>query len=83
MNKPFILIIAITFSYPAFSQNTSLVDSLLSELQKAKEDTLKVEVLLRLFNPIVINDLELAYEYTDQAHRLSEKLSFDKGIAAA
>ncbi|MCK5210884.1 MAG: tetratricopeptide repeat protein [Cyclobacteriaceae bacterium] len=59
------------------------MDSLLTELESAQEDTVKVEILLRLFNPTVINDLELAYEYTDQAQILSEKLSFDKGIAAA
>jgi len=83
MNKPYILIIAIMLSFPSFSQNTPLVDSLLTQLEIANEDTAKVEILLRLFNPIILNDLELAYNYTDQAHQLSEQLSFDKGIAAA
>lgn len=82
MNKPYILIIAIMFSLPSFGQNTAQVDSLLLELERANEDTSKVLILLKLFNPTIINDLELAYEYTDQAHRLSEQLSFDKGIAA-
>ena len=70
-------------SLQSFSQSHSPVDSLLSLLNKSSEDTTKVVILLKLFNPTVVNDLDLAYEYTDQAHVLSEKLSFDKGIAAA
>ena len=83
MNKPYILIFAIYISLQSLGQKSSVMDSLLTELESAQEDTVKVEILLRLFNPTVINDLELAYEYTDQAQILSEKLSFDKGIAAA
>ncbi|MCK5102960.1 MAG: hypothetical protein KAR17_09095, partial [Cyclobacteriaceae bacterium] len=83
MNKPYILITAIIISFHSFGQNSSVVDSLLTKLESAEEDTIKVEILLRLFNPTVINDLDLAYQYTDQAQILSEKLSFDKGIAAA
>ena len=83
MNKPNILIFAIFISLQSLGQKSSVMDSLLTELESAQEDTVKVEILLRLFNPTVINDLELAYEYTDQAQILSEKLSFDKGIAAA
>ncbi|MCK5104403.1 MAG: tetratricopeptide repeat protein, partial [Cyclobacteriaceae bacterium] len=83
MNKPYILIFAIFISLQSLGQKSSVMDSLLTELESAQEDTVKVEILLRLFNPTVINDLELAYEYTDQAQMLSEKLSFDKGIAAA
>ena len=83
MNKPYILIFAIFISLQSLGQKSSVMDSLLTELESAQEDTVKVEILLRLFNPTVINDLELAYEYTDQAQILSEKLSFDKGIAAA
>ncbi len=83
MNKPYILIFAIFISLQSLGQKSSVMDSLLTELESAQEDTVKVEILLRLFNPTVINDLELAYKYTDQAQILSEKLSFDKGIAAA
>ena len=83
MNRPYILIIAILLNIQSFGQNTSVVDSLLTQLETADEDTIKVEILLRLFNPTVVNDLDLAYEYTDQAHVLSEQLLFDKGIAAA
>jgi len=83
MKKLNLLIIAIIISFPSFCQSTSVVDSLLNRLETSNEDTLKVEILLRLFNPTVVNDLDLAYEYTEEAHQLSEKLSFDKGIAAA
>lgn len=83
MNRTYIFILAFFFIFPAFCQKISKVDSLLTELKVAGEDTVKVEILLRLFDPTVLNDLDLAFEYTDQAHRLSEKLSFDKGIAAA
>ena len=83
MNKPYILFLAIMLSLQAFSQNKQRIDSLLTELERADEDTTKVVILLRLFNPTIINNLEQAYEYTDQAHKLAERLSFDKGIAAA
>jgi tetratricopeptide (TPR) repeat protein len=83
MKKPFALLFLVFIALESFCQNTNIVDSLLNKLETAKEDTFKVEILLRLFNPTVVNDLDLAYEYTEQAHQLSEKLSFDKGIAAA
>ena len=83
MKRPIKLIIAILLSVQSFGQHNSEVDSLIVQLEKAKEDTFKVEILLRLFNPTVVNDLDQAYTYTQQAHELSERLSFDKGIAAA
>jgi tetratricopeptide (TPR) repeat protein len=83
MKIPFILVLLAFSSIASFGQNTIVIDSLLNKLETAQEDTIKVEILLRLFNPTVVNDLDLAYEYTEEAHRLSEKLSFDKGIAAA
>ncbi len=83
MNKLFLLISATIISFHIYGQSSSVIDSLLTDLKSADEDTIKVELLLRLFNPTVVNDLDLAYKYTDQAYRLSEKLSFDKGIAAA
>ena len=83
MKIPIIVSTAIFLSIQSFSQSISPVDSLVSLLDKSEEDTNKVVVLLRLFDPTVVNDLDLAYDYTDQAHKLSEKLSFDKGIAAA
>lgn len=83
MSKLIILITAIFLNLNTFGQNSTLVDSLLTELESANDDSIKVEILLRLFNPTVTNDLNLAFEYTDQAQMLSEKLSFDKGIAAA
>ena len=83
MKIPIIVSAAIFLSIQSFSQSISPVDSLVSLLDKSEEDTNKVVVLLRLFDPTVVNDLDLAYDYTDQAHKLSEKLSFDKGIAAA
>jgi hypothetical protein len=61
MNRLFFLIITILLSFNLYGQNTSVVDSLLSQLETAKEDTFKVEILLRLFNPTVVNDLDLAY----------------------
>lgn len=83
MKRPIKLIIGILLSVQSFGQHNSEIDSLITHLKTAKEDTLKVEILLRLFNPTVVNDLDQAYTYTQQAHELSERLSFDKGIAAA
>ena len=83
MNKAYIFIISILISLHSYGQHSVVLDSLLAKLESAEEDTLKVEILLRLFDPVAVNDLDKAYEYTNQAHRLSEDLSFDKGIAAA
>jgi len=83
MKRTIISVIAILIHFYSFGQNSSPVDSLLAKLKVANEDTLKVELLLRLFNPLITNDHELAMNYTQQALILSEKLSFDKGMAAA
>lgn len=78
-----VLLISLIPFLLSFGQNTNKVDSLLNKLSSAKEDTVQVEILRRLFNPTVVNDLDLAFEYTDKAQQLSEKLPFDKGLAAA
>ena len=83
MNQIIALICALLWCGNALSQHTALIDSLTDELAVAGEDTFKVEILLRLFSPTVINDPQQAYDYADEALRLSEKLSFDKGIASA
>lgn len=83
MSKTFIFIISMLISFHSYGQHSIVIDSLLTKLESAEEDTLKVEILLRLFDPVVVNNLDKAYDYTNQAHRLSENLSFDKGIAAA
>ncbi len=83
MDKLYLLIVGILLSLHSFAQHNTVLDSLLSKLEEANEDTIKVEILLRLFNPTVINNLELANKYTEEALHLSEYLIYDKGIAAA
>ena len=79
------LCIILCFSIQAFAQKQGQerVDSLLTQLQKAKEDTNKVNLLV---------DLSFTYSYInpdegltrgEQAYTLAEKLGWEKGMAYA
>lgn len=82
--KQLLPLILLVFSPIALiGQHSSYVDSLLNELSTAKEDTNKVIILLQLFDPTVINDLDKAYEYTREAQLLSEKIGWEKGVGAS
>ncbi len=61
-----------------FSQQQ--IDSLVSELAKAKEDTIKVDILRQLCNEVGYTDMNRALEYSRQGYALSEKIGYKKGI---
>lgn len=74
MNKLHLLLVGILLNIHSFAQPNTVLDSLLSKLEEANEDTIKVEILLRLFNPTVINNLKLADNYTEETLHLSENI---------
>ncbi len=67
----------------AFSQTTSLLDSLLAELPKAAEDTNKVNLITKISSEHINNNSDEGLKYALQALTLAEKLKWKKGIAAA
>jgi len=76
------LLIVILSNNTAISQN-KIVDSLITELSKAKHDTSKVNILNQLSLKIVGTDVEKAAEYSNQAIELSKKNTFNQGLALA
>jgi len=67
----------------AYAQGQTLIDSLLKELPKQKEDTNKVNVLnsLSKFGGWQIGNYDTALYYARNALQLAEKLGFKKGRA--
>ena len=85
--KKFILLLTLLqiFYTKAFSQirGQPVIDSLLLELPKAKEDTNKVKILSAIsYNYPYINPDE-GIRYGKQALELAEKLAWTRGIASA
>ena len=66
---------------PAFAQN-DVLDSMLTELKKAKPDTNKVNLLAAISRQVRFTDPQKAIGYGKQGYELSKKLGFDKGTAA-
>ncbi|MCC6181520.1 MAG: tetratricopeptide repeat protein, partial [Bacteroidia bacterium] len=68
----------------AFNQTTT-VDSLLTVLKTAKEDTNKVNTLIQLSEKAGwrVGNYDTALYYAQNAHTLAEKLGFKKGIASS
>jgi tetratricopeptide (TPR) repeat protein len=79
----FILVCCFFPGYILFAQNNK-IDSLIHELQKAKEDTNKVNILNYLGSESGrIGEYKNARDYAEEAKELADKLSFKKGIARA
>src|SRR5687768_227507 len=81
----FILLLAGVLVVKAESQHPQdKIDSLLSVLSIAKEDTNKVITLIALGDGLVkISDFEPAKKHADDALHVSEKLGYQKGISDA
>ena len=81
----FITLICICVANPSFcqKQGQELLDSLLNELPKQKDDTNKVNVLFALsYNIFYINHAD-GLKYGDSALSLAKKLNWEKGIGNA
>jgi len=64
-----------------FSQDQVRVDSLEKLLKKEKTDSIKADLLNRLFDEHIKGDISMARDFADQAYRLSRKSQYSKGIA--
>lgn len=74
------LLLGLAFSMAAHSQQ-HLLDSLLTELGKAKEDTNKVIVFRALAGIVGNSDPAKAIDYGRKGVRLGKQLGFEKGVA--
>jgi len=82
----FILLLSLSLwkGSKAYAQEQNLIDSLLTELPKLKENPSKVNVLNSLSWQYYSNGShDTAFSYAQQALKLSEKLHFKKGKATA
>lgn len=68
------------FGYGAHAQG-SKVDSLVSSLEKTKDDSIKVSNYLDLGLEYLGSDISVALKYFDEAIELSKELNFKSGLA--
>ena len=81
---PFFL--SLSFGNVAYAQNQgqNLIDSLSSEMSKANDDTVKVDLLNNLsLEYFDVNRNEEGLMYAGQAQTLAEKLNYRSGVATA
>ena len=84
MKKRFWIVLLIFVINVAHAQNTPAIEKLLTKLnQNTKQDTAKVNVLLQLGQVYYRKDQQKMLEYALQAHQLSEKLNYKKGLGGA
>jgi len=71
----------LVFSIDISAQNT--VDSLKTVLSTSKEDTNKVNVLVKLSEKFRTTNTGQSLEYANQAAQLAEKLNFNRGLVSS
>lgn len=81
MKKTLLIIPILLLHIAAFSQNHK-IDSLITVLKSAKEDTNKVKLLSKLSNSLFMSAPDDAVNYARQSLSLAEKLDYKKGIIA-
>ena len=64
-------------------QGQALIDSLLKELPKVKDDTSKVKTLYKLAAAFAPNDSAAALSYADKCMNISKQIKWTKGIGLA
>jgi tetratricopeptide (TPR) repeat protein/DNA-binding CsgD family transcriptional regulator len=70
-------------SFTVYGANDNELDRLTSLLVNAEEDTMKVNILLKLSNESGWSDSKASEDYAKQALQLSQKINFEKGMAYA
>src|SRR5260221_4820165 len=76
----FLITVFLTTGFqPVHSQNQKRIDSLINVLKIAKEDTNKVNLLMKICTQYMNVNPEPMLPYIEQAHTLSEKLNFSRG----
>ncbi|MDP4282489.1 MAG: tetratricopeptide repeat protein [Bacteroidota bacterium] len=78
----YILMIALFVGVPIRSSEDN-ADSLLLKLVAAKEDTTKVDILLKLVNLYIDSDVKRAESYISTALAISKQNKYEEGIANA
>ncbi len=78
-----LLLLLLVFPAWVFSQNHATADALLVQLQGMKEDTLKVNQLLKITEHYTEIDTAKALFYGQKAVQLSKKLAWNNGVAKA
>ncbi len=81
MKRAFILLFIFIHSLPCQSQSPDAADSLLKKLEKAKDDTNKVNLLRNIGVTYSNQDPRKAIAYWKQGVELSYKLNYTKGLA--
>jgi hypothetical protein len=81
MKKITLLFFVISFSTLAQKQGQDFIDSVLIEISKAKEDTLKVNQLNEIAATYQAIDLTKTLSYANQALQLSNKINWRDGAA--
>jgi signal transduction histidine kinase len=71
------------FSFSQKKEGQALIDSLLVELPKMKEDTLKVNLLNDLSTASILVNAQKGLKFAIQALQLSKKINWKKGEASA
>lgn len=83
MKKPtsLFLLFALFFSL-LDAQNTKLIDSLKTELAARKvDDSVKVSILTRLHEKLMLSKPEEAKQYAEQELKISKTINYERGIA--
>ena len=78
--KKLLSLFLISNVFVSFAQTTQ-IDSLFAALPKAKEDTVKVNMLIALVNEFRYTNLETTMYFVTQSLALAKKLDYQKGIA--
>lgn len=77
----FSFLFIIGLKYPVYCSNDKEVDRLVALLANTREDTTKVNILLKLAAKTNWSDIDTSEEYIKQALELSQQLNYKKGIA--
>ncbi len=79
-SKLILFVLAATFLSSSHAQKSTRADSLLNELNQAKEDTNQVNILIGLSAFYLHVEVDKSLEYATEAGALSERLNYDRGI---
>jgi tetratricopeptide (TPR) repeat protein len=69
------------FSLIMTAQNTSVVDSLLKELPRAKDDTVRARIYIRLHDQTFHDSPERALEFAKKGLKIVTKMNWHKGLS--
>jgi len=66
---------------PIFCAEDQEIDTLLAQLSNSKEDTLKVNILIKLADKTSWSNIKSSQEYARQALDISQRINYRKGLA--